>query len=67
VVYIEQKETLYRTSRCTANFENGLGLSFGRQVAARQPLVVLVRYVLDDGVRREVRLISSTGLEEGGQ
>jgi hypothetical protein len=37
------------------------------EVAARQPLTVLVRYVLDDGGHREVWLIGLAGLEEGGQ
>jgi len=37
------------------------------EVAARQPLIVLVRYVLDEGMHREVWLIASAGLEEGGQ
>ena len=37
------------------------------EIAARQPLIVLVRYVLDDGVYIEVWLIASAGLEEGGQ
>jgi len=36
-------------------------------VAARQPLIVPIRYVLDDGEHREVWLIGSTGLEESGQ
>jgi hypothetical protein len=37
------------------------------EIAARQPLIVLVRYVLDDGVYMEVCLIAPAGLEEGGQ
>jgi hypothetical protein len=37
------------------------------EVAARQLLIVLVRYVLDDDGHREVWLISSAGLEEGGR
>jgi hypothetical protein len=48
--------------------EVGKDVEIGQdEVAARQPLIVLVRYVLDDGVHREVWLITSAGLEEGGQ
>ena len=37
------------------------------EVAVKQLFIVLVRYVLDDGRHREVWLIGSAGLEEGGQ
>ena len=50
-----------------AAVEVGKDVEIGQdEVAARQPLIVLVRYVLD-GVHMEVWLIASAGLEEGGQ
>jgi hypothetical protein len=48
--------------------EIGKDIEIGQdEVAVRRPLIVLVRYVLDDGGHREVWLIGSAGLEEGGQ
>ena len=51
-----------------AAVEIGRDVEIGQdEVAVRQLLTVLVRYVLDDGGHREVWLIGSAGLEEGGQ
>jgi hypothetical protein len=48
--------------------EIGRDVEIGQdEIAVRQPLIVLVRYVLDNGGHREVWLISSAGLEEGRQ
>ena len=48
--------------------EIGRDVEIGQdEIAVRQPLIVLVRYVLDNGGHREGWLISSAGLEEGGQ
>jgi hypothetical protein len=51
-----------------AAVEIGRDVKIGQdEVAARQLLIVLVRYGVDDGGHREVWLIGSVGLEEGGQ
>ena len=48
--------------------EIGRDVEIGQdKVEARQVLIMLLRYVLDDGGHREVWLIGSAGLEEGGQ
>jgi hypothetical protein len=47
--------------------EIGRDVEIGQdEVAARQTLIVLVRYAPDDGGHREVWLIGSVGLEKGG-
>jgi hypothetical protein len=49
-----------------AAVEIGKDVEIGQgEVAARQPLIVLVRYVLDDGGHREVWLIGSAGPRGG--
>ena len=51
-----------------AAIEIGRDVEIGQdEAAARQPLIVQVRYVLANGGQREVWLIGSVGLEEGGQ
>jgi hypothetical protein len=51
-----------------AAVEIGRDVEIGQdEVAAKQPLIVLVRYVLDDGGHREVWLIGSAGLARGTQ
>jgi hypothetical protein len=51
-----------------AAVEIGKDIEVGQnERATRQPLIMLMRYVLDNGGQREVWSIGSAGLEKGRQ